>query len=399
MSWFDDIFSIDGDIYQPDASDAVSNFDLSGLTNNIDVGDAVGSIDLSSLGDVDTSWLDSLDFSQFSEPSAYSFFNTDGYGYDNFDSLYNFDSPYNFDSLYSALESPTAPSISTAALDGFSVSDPVAADVYFANTISNPTEANLFATENSLSSAFGDPVRQAMLLSQPQSMSTAQLDGFTVAPEASSSNSGGSWNGNSYGDGNHSFTGGSSGGSYSDSPSAGIPTSFLSKLMAPSIQVVGSAAQRALMQKLGLAMPTKSNLASGIGAALMAAQVAGAFGSDAKAPEPEQLKTTKMNWNKSIANKARGGSIEGQAAVPQGALGLLKGAQAGQDDSVPINASHGEYVMDADVVAALGDGNTDAGAAKLDAMRENIRKHKRSAPPSKIPPKAKPVKAYLKGAK
>ena len=380
MSWFDDIFSIDGDIYQPDASDAVSNFDLSGLTNNIDVGDAVGSIDLSSLGDVDTSWLDSLDFSQFSEPSADSFLNTDGYGYDN------------FDSLYSALESPTAPSISTAALDGFSVSDPVAADVYFANTISNPTEANLFATENSLSSAFGDPVRQAMLLSQPQSMSTAQLDGFTVAPEASSAPE-------YIGPGSASFN------QYYNPQdgvvptNAGIPTSFLSKLVAPSIQVVGSAAQRALMQKLGLAMPTKSNLASGIGAALMAAQVAGAFGSDAKAPEPQQLKTTKMNWNKSIANKARGGSIEGQAAVPQGALGLLKGAQAGQDDGVPINASHGEYVMDADVVAALGDGNTDAGAAKLDAMRENIRKHKRSAPPSKIPPKAKPVKAYLKGAK
>ena len=380
MSWFDDIFSIDGDIYQPDASDAVSNFDLSGLTNNIDVGDAVGSIDLSSLGDVDTSWLDSLDFSQFPEPSAYSFLYTDGYGY------------YNFDSLYSALESPTAPSISTAALDGFSVSDPVAADVYFANTIRNPTEANLFATENSLSSAFGDPVRQAMLLSQPQSMSTAQLNGFTVAPEASSAPE-------YIGPGSDSFN------KYYNPQdgvvptNAGIPTSFLSKLVAPSIQVVGSAAQRALMQKLGLAMPTKSNLASGIGAALMAAQVAGAFGSDAKAPEPEQLKTTKMNWNKSIANKARGGSIEGQAAVPQGALGLLKGAQAGQDDGVPINASHGEYVMDADVVAALGDGNTDAGAAKLDAMRENIRKHKRSAPPSKIPPKAKPVKAYLKGAK
>lgn len=384
MSWFDDLFSIDGDIYQPDAPDAVSNFDLSGLTNNIDVGDAVGSIDLSSLGDVDTSWLDSLDFSQFSEPSADSFFNTYGYGYDNFDSLYR------------ALESPTAPSISTAALDGFSVSDPVAADVYFANTISNPTEANLFATENSLSSAFGDPVRQAMLLSQPQSMSTAQLDGFTVAPEASSAPA-------YIGPGSDSFN------QYYNPQdgvvptNAGIPTSFLSKLMAPSIQVVGSAAQRALMQALGLAMPTKSNLASGIGAALMAAQVAGAFGSDAKAPEPapepKQLKTTKMNWNKSIANKARGGSIEGQAAVPQGALGLLKGAQAGQDDSVPINASHGEYVMDADVVAALGDGNTDAGAAKLDAMRENIRKHKRSAPPSKIPPKAKPVKAYLKGAK
>ena len=375
MGWFDDIFSIDGDIYQPDASDAVSNFDLSGLTNNIDVGDAVGSIDLSSLGDVDTSWLDSLDFSQFSEPSAYSFLNTDGYGYDNFDSLYR------------ALESPTAPSISTAALDGFSVSDPVAADVYFANTISNPTEANLFATENSLSSAFGDPVRQAMLLSQPQS---PEIYGMNLSVPGS---------GNAEEPGAQYYRVPSAESFAAAAENAGIPTSFLSKLMAPSIQVVGSAAQRALMQKLGLAMPTKSNLASGIGAALMAAQVAGAFGSDAKAPEPQQLKTTKMNWNKSIANKARGGSIEGQAAVPQGALGLLKGAQAGQDDGVPINASHGEYVMDADVVAALGDGNTDAGAAKLDAMRENIRKHKRSAPPSKIPPKAKPVKAYLKGAK
>ena len=372
MGWFDDIFSIDGDIYQPDASDAVSNFDLSGLTNNIDVGDAVGSIDLSSLGDVDTSWLDSLDFSQFSEPSADSFFNTYGYGYDN------------FDSLYSALESPTAPSISTAALDGFSVSDPVAADVYFANTISNPTEANLFATENSLSSAFGDPVRQAMLLQSPG------IYGMNLSVPGS---------GNAEEPGAQYYSVPSAESFATAAENAGIPTSFLSKLMAPSIQVVGSAAQRALMQKLGLAMPTKSNLASGIGAALMASQVAGAFGSDAKAPEPQQLKTTKMNWNKSIANKARGGSIEGQAAVPQGALGLLKGAQAGQDDGVPINASHGEYVMDADVVAALGDGNTDAGAAKLDAMRENIRKHKRSAPPSKIPPKAKPVKAYLKGAK
>lgn len=385
MSWFDDIFSIDGDIYQPDASDAVSNFDLSGLTNNIDVGSTLGGLDLSTLTDAASGFMDGLsdydsDFSQFYEPGADSFFNTSGFG------------RVSFEDLYDSLESPTTPSISTAALDGFSVSDPVAADVYFANTISNPTEAKLFATANSLSSAFGDPVRQAMLLSQPQSMSAAPLDGFTVAPEASSAPA-------YIGPGSDSFN------QYYNPQdgvvptNAGIPTSFLDKLLAPSTQVVGSAAQRALMQKLGLAMPTKSNLASGIGAALMAAQVAGAFGSDAKAPEPTQLKTTKMNWNKSVANKAQGGSIGGQAQGPRGALGLLRGAQPGQADGVPINASHGEYVMDADVVAALGDGNTDAGAAKLDAMRENIRKHKRSAPPSKIPPKAKPVKAYLKGAK
>jgi hypothetical protein len=57
--------------------------------------------------------------------------------------------------------------------------------------------------------------------------------------------------------------------------------------------------------------------------------------------------------------------------------------------------SGGEYVMDADVVAALGDGNTEAGAGALDVLRENVRKHKRSAPVHKIPPKAKPAAHYL----
>jgi len=56
-------------------------------------------------------------------------------------------------------------------------------------------------------------------------------------------------------------------------------------------------------------------------------------------------------------------------------------------------------MMDADTVSALGDGNTDAGAKKLDQMRQNIRAHKRAAPKNKIPPKAKNPEAYLKGAK
>lgn len=59
---------------------------------------------------------------------------------------------------------------------------------------------------------------------------------------------------------------------------------------------------------------------------------------------------------------------------------------SGQGDRVPALLSPGEYVWDADVVAALGDGNTDAGAAMLDDMRENIREYKRSADPSEIPP-------------
>ena len=82
-----------------------------------------------------------------------------------------------------------------------------------------------------------------------------------------------------------------------------------------------------------------------------------------------------------------------------GSLGLLKGGSPGQADDVNAKLSHGEYVFDADVVAALGDGNTEAGARKLDEMREAIRRHKRSAPASKIPPPAKGALAYLKGVK
>lgn len=72
------------------------------------------------------------------------------------------------------------------------------------------------------------------------------------------------------------------------------------------------------------------------------------------------------------------------------------GAGTGQSDDIPTMLSDGEYVFDADTVAALGDGSTKAGSAVLDKMREEIRKHKRSAPVNDIPPKAKNPMAYLK---
>lgn len=86
----------------------------------------------------------------------------------------------------------------------------------------------------------------------------------------------------------------------------------------------------------------------------------------------------------------------GLAGLEQQAQHLAMGGQA---DTVPAMLSGGEYVMDADVVAALGDGNTEAGASALDALRENIRKHKRSAPAHKIPPKAKSALHYLSKGK
>jgi len=74
---------------------------------------------------------------------------------------------------------------------------------------------------------------------------------------------------------------------------------------------------------------------------------------------------------------------------------VMSGEGGGQDDQVDAALSPGEYVFDADVVSALGDGSNDEGARILDEMRENIRRHKRSAPPTEIPPKAKPPEAYL----
>jgi len=84
------------------------------------------------------------------------------------------------------------------------------------------------------------------------------------------------------------------------------------------------------------------------------------------------------------------------AKLARGGLGLLRGGTSGQADEINARLSDGEYVMDADVVAALGDGNTEAGARRLDEMRERVRRHKRSAGAKSIPPPAKSPLKYLK---
>jgi hypothetical protein len=107
-------------------------------------------------------------------------------------------------------------------------------------------------------------------------------------------------------------------------------------------------------------------------------------------------KTRQQRVDEEINGKARGGLAQcacGGASSHQGyALG---GDTSGQSDKIPAMLSDGEYVFDADTVAALGDGNTKAGASALDQMRMEVRKHKRSAPINKIPPKAKPAAKYL----
>ena len=100
---------------------------------------------------------------------------------------------------------------------------------------------------------------------------------------------------------------------------------------------------------------------------------------------------------------AGGGHIHGMeyGHVPQfitGATGnYVKGRGDGQSDDIPAMLADGEYVFDADTVAQLGNGSSDAGAKLLDHFRHALREHKRSAPVDKIPPKASPLE-YMKEA-
>jgi hypothetical protein len=91
----------------------------------------------------------------------------------------------------------------------------------------------------------------------------------------------------------------------------------------------------------------------------------------------------------------------GDAHIPEFITGktgfYVEGRGDGQSDSIPAMLADGEYVFDADTVAALGNGSNKAGAQVLDKMRQSIRKHKRSASHKNIPPKAKSPLEYLKG--
>lgn len=59
-----------------------------------------------------------------------------------------------------------------------------------------------------------------------------------------------------------------------------------------------------------------------------------------------------------------------------GAQQLVRGPGTGRSDDIPAVLSDGEYVMDAETVALLGDGSTDEGARRLDELRKKLRMHK-----------------------
>jgi len=72
--------------------------------------------------------------------------------------------------------------------------------------------------------------------------------------------------------------------------------------------------------------------------------------------------------------------------------GQVRGAGGGQDDAVPAKLSQDEYILPADVVSQIGDGSSNEGGKKLDAMVHNVRHHKAV---KRFPPKARNPLSYL----
>jgi hypothetical protein len=71
----------------------------------------------------------------------------------------------------------------------------------------------------------------------------------------------------------------------------------------------------------------------------------------------------------------------------------------GTSDSVPAMLATGEFVIPADVVSGLGNGNNESGAKILDEFLKTIRAHRHSHSPKQLPPDSKGPLGYLLDAK
>lgn len=94
---------------------------------------------------------------------------------------------------------------------------------------------------------------------------------------------------------------------------------------------------------------------------------------------------------------ADGGALS--TANPQSGVSRhITGPGDGTSDSIPARLANGEYVIDAQAVSMLGNGDNSAGAKRLDEFRKNLRQHKGGAlAKGKMAPDAKPVHKYMGG--
>ena len=103
--------------------------------------------------------------------------------------------------------------------------------------------------------------------------------------------------------------------------------------------------------------------------------------------------------NPTFTEMKKGGRSKRQPAGPLSTMArMVHGPGTGRSDSIDARLSDGEYVIDAETVALLGDGSTQAGAAMLDQMRKGIRQQKGKAlARGDISPDARSPLTYMKG--
>ena len=73
----------------------------------------------------------------------------------------------------------------------------------------------------------------------------------------------------------------------------------------------------------------------------------------------------------------------------------VTGEGDGTSDSVPAMLATGEFVLPADIVSSLGNGNNDSGSKVLDSFLKVIREHKQDHDPKDLPPDSKGPLGYL----
>ncbi len=108
------------------------------------------------------------------------------------------------------------------------------------------------------------------------------------------------------------------------------------------------------------------------------------------------------NKSQAYTGYAEGGDVRD----PTGGLGMprdsyaVNGPGTGRSDEIPALLSDGEYVIDAETVALLGDGSSKAGAERLDQFRINVRRDKGSKlAKGEFSVNAKRPEHYLKGGR
>jgi len=99
--------------------------------------------------------------------------------------------------------------------------------------------------------------------------------------------------------------------------------------------------------------------------------------------------------HRTMVGHAQGGAMPQGNGAPTVSR-HVRGPGDGTSDSIPARLANGEYVLSADVVSGLGNGDNGSGAKRLDAFVHNVRVHKsQNASQGKLPADAKPIHQYM----